>query len=171
MHDRSRKLLRRIRLILAFFVFCLVVSGLTAIPIRQEVDWLARAMLISDSDVPEQFTGMRYWIAHVREGLHAAEADYPFLAYGTDWLAFAHVIIAVAFIGPWLDPVRNRWVVTFGMIACAAVIPTALFFGNLRGIPFSWQLIDCSFGLFGILPLLLVKWHTHQLAMCEATRV
>jgi len=165
---RRRVLLRRIRLLLTLFMFCLILSGLTAIPLRLEIDWLARAMLISDTSVPEQYTGMRYWIAEVREGLHAMEADYPFLAYGTDWLAFAHVMIAVAFIGPWLDPVRNRWVITFGMIACVSVIPTALFFGTLRGIPFAWQLIDCSFGVFGIVPLLLVWWHTRQLIACEA---
>ncbi len=164
MHGRRRKLLHRIRLLLTFFMLCLVLSGLTAIPLRQEIDWLSRAMLISPSDTPEQFEGMRHWIAYVRDGIHAAEADYPFLAYGTDWLAFAHVMIAVAFIGPWLDPVRNKWVVTFGMIACASVIPAALLFGNLRGIPFSWQLIDCSFGVFGMVPLLLVKWNTHRLA-------
>ncbi len=168
MERRRRKLLRRIRLLLAFFMFCLVVSGLTAIPIRQEVDWLARAMLISETDIPAQFTGVRYWIAYVREGIHAMEADYPFLGYGTDWLAFAHVMIAVAFIGPWLDPVRNRWVITFGMIACVSVIPMALFFGSLRGIPFYWQMIDCSFGVFGIMPLLLVWWYTRRLAGCEA---
>ena len=30
------------------------------------------------------------------------------IAYGTDWLAFAHITIAVAFLGPLKDPVRNR---------------------------------------------------------------
>ncbi len=81
------------------------------------------------------------------------------MAYGTDWLAFAHVIIAVCFIGPLVDPVRNVWVIKFGLIACAAVIPTALIFGVIREIPFCWQLIDCSFGVFGSIPLLLVwKW-------------
>jgi hypothetical protein len=38
----------------------------------------------------------------------------PFLAYGTDWLAFAHLAIAVVFIGPWINPVRSQWVITFG---------------------------------------------------------
>ena len=87
-----------------------------------------------------------------------------FMAYGTDWLAFAHVIIAVAFIGPWRDPVRNRWVVTFGLIACAAVIPMALVFGPLRGIPVYWLLIDCSFGVIGFIPLWLVRSYTGELA-------
>jgi hypothetical protein len=58
------------------------------------------------------------------------------LAYGTDWLAFAHLVIAIAFLGPLKDPVRNIWVVEFGMIACLLVIPLALICGPIRGIPF-----------------------------------
>ena len=34
---------------------------------------------------------------------------YPLLAYGTDWLAFSHLVLAVVFLGAWRDPVRNRW--------------------------------------------------------------
>lgn len=72
-----------------------------------------------------------------------------FLAYGTDWLAFAHLVIAVAFIGPLRDPVRNAWVVTFGLIACAGVVPLALIAGAVRGIPPYWRAIDCAFGVGG----------------------
>ena len=41
------------------------------------------------------------------------------------------------------------------MIACGLVIPAALIFGSLRGLPLLWQLLDCSFGVIGIIPLLL----------------
>ena len=34
----------------------------------------------------------------------------------TDSLAFAHPLLAIAFIGPLRDSVRNRWVLVFGMI-------------------------------------------------------
>jgi hypothetical protein len=84
-------------------------------------------------------------------------ADYPFLSYGTDWLAFAHLAIAVAFVAPYIDPVRNKWVITFGLIACAGVLPLALIAGSLRGIPLPWRLVDCSFGILGSVPLLLCK--------------
>ena len=63
--------------------------------------------------------GLLAWLNRVHEGLAVNNRAYPFLAYGTDWLAFAHLVIAVAFIGPWRDPVRNRWVIEFGLIACA----------------------------------------------------
>jgi len=81
------------------------------------------------------------------------------MAYGTDWLAFGHFAIAVAFIGALRDPVRNSWLFTFGMIACAMVAPYALVMGGLCGIPIYWRLIDCSFGVFGIIPVWFCrKW-------------
>lgn len=66
------------------------------------------------------------WVDRVAAALADAGARYPFLAYGTDWLAFAHLIIAVVFLGPLIDPVRNIWVIQFGVIACAGIIPLAL---------------------------------------------
>ena len=72
---------------------------------------------------PEEHGALLRWLLTVREGLGATNRAYPFLAYGTDWLAFAHLVIAVLFVGPLRDPVRNRWVIEWGMIACAAVVP------------------------------------------------
>ena len=68
-------------------------------------------------------TGLLPWIERVCNALRATNEHYPFLTYGTDWLAFAHLVIAVAFIGPYIDPVRNKWVITFGLIAGAGIIP------------------------------------------------
>jgi hypothetical protein len=104
-----------------------------------------------------QFTGVLPWVERVQAALRTTDTLYPFLAYGTDWLAFAHLVIAVAFVGPYLDPVRNKWIITFGLIACAGVIPLALIAGPIRGIPFPWRLIDCSFGIFGSIPLMLCR--------------
>lgn len=157
MDDRRQVLLRRVRGLLALFIAALVVSGLTAVPLTWELDTLARMLGLPDGAVPSDYEGLRYWIALVREGLHETFTKYPFMAYGTDWLAFAHVVIAAAFIGPWRDPVRNRWVIDFGLVACAGVLPMALIVGPLRGIPLYWCLIDCSFGLFGAVPLVLVR--------------
>jgi hypothetical protein len=78
---------------------------------------------------------------------------YPFLFYGYDWLAFAHFVLAILFFGPYRHPVRNKWVIEFGMIACLLIIPFALIAGQFRGIPIGWRLIDCSFGILGIVPL------------------
>jgi hypothetical protein len=40
------------------------------------------------------------------------------------------------------------------MITCAGVVPLAVICGPIRGIPAWWTLIDISFGVFGIVPLL-----------------
>jgi hypothetical protein len=72
-------------------------------------------------------------------------------------VAFAHLVIAVAFGGPWRDPLRNIWVIEWGMICCLAIIPLALIAGPIRHLPFWWQLIDMSFGVFGVIPLLIVR--------------
>ena len=97
------------------------------------------------------------WIGRVNSGVQNGYGQYPFLAYGTDWLAFAHVAIAVLFIGPLRDPVKNLWVIEFGMIACILIIPWTAIFAPLRGVPFFWMLIDMAFGVFGLIPLWLLR--------------
>jgi len=79
------------------------------------------------------------------------------------WLAFAHIVIAIAFVGVLTKPVRNIWIVHFGMIACIAILPLAFICGSIRQIPFYWQLIDCSFGVFGIIPLYILHRYIKKL--------
>jgi hypothetical protein len=164
MNSPGELALRRIRFWLTVFIVGLVLSGLTAFPLQTETDALARWLGVPDSAAAENYSGITHWIVTVRNGLQDTYSKYPFVAYGTDWLAFAHLILALLFIGPWRDPVRNAWVVTFGLWACALVLPLALICGPLRGIPFGWQLIDCSFGVFGFIPLWLVRKYTRELA-------
>ncbi|MFJ3234788.1 hypothetical protein [Streptomyces sp. NPDC086787] len=154
MSDRVA-LLKGIRVWLALFVVCLVLSGSTAFALVHELRWTESAL--RSLSVPEYLPALSDWITRVRQGLDTADADYPFVLYGTDWLAFAHLVIAVAFIGPYRDPVRNIWVVEFGMIACAGIIPLALICGPIRGIPFWWSVLDMSFGVFGVVPLHVVR--------------
>jgi hypothetical protein len=153
---------------LGFFVVCLVLSGVTAFPLVTEMRWLEGLLKSSASPVPEQLPAAMEWVERVREGLEATEEKYPFVLYGTDWLAFAHLVIAVAFYGPYRDPVRNVWVVEFGMIACAGIIPLALICGPIRGIPFWWSVIDMSFGVFGVIPLYLVRRRIKRLEALTA---
>ena len=144
----------RIRVWLWIFIIGLILSGLTAFPLESELKLLAHWM---NADQNAGTSGLAAWIVRVRDALIDTNAKYPFLGYGTDWLAFAHLVIAVAFVGPLRDPVRNVWVIEFGMIACVMVIPLALIAGAVRGIPIYWRTIDCSFGVFGIIPLWLCR--------------
>ena len=161
MKTRAEILLRRIRLLTWFFIGALVFSGVTAIPLEWELDLIAKIFGASNIPPEQATSGFVKWILKVREGLHQTNAQFPFLAYGTDWLAFGHVAIAIGFIGALRNPVRNIWLFQFGMIACVLILPWAFVFGDLRGIPVYWRLIDCSFGVFGIIPLWFCKrWAT-----------
>lgn len=90
-------LLRRIRIWIAVFIVGLVVSGVTAFPLETELRGFAgvlrRPMLYGVASA----THLLPWVERVRDALVATNAAYPFLAYGTDWLAFAHLVIAVGF--------------------------------------------------------------------------
>jgi hypothetical protein len=154
---------RTIRFWLLIVIAGLVLSGVTAFPLETELRWL---LLILRSTSMRSFAECIHllpWIERVYGALSTTNKHFPFLAYGTDWLAFAHLVIAVAFIGPYRDPIRNQWVITFGLMACAGVIPLALIAGHIRGIPIAWRLLDCSFGVLGGIPLLLCRRHIRAL--------
>jgi hypothetical protein len=150
----SRDPRRAIHFWLSIFIAGLIISGVTAFPLETELRWTLSILNSPAVQPTAQTTHLLPWITRVHQALADTNARYPFLAYGTDWLAFAHLVLAILFIGPYRDPVRNQWVITFGLIACAAVIPLALIAGPIRGIPIPWRLIDCSFGVFGAIPLL-----------------
>ncbi len=157
--DDPARLRRRIRWVLGFFIIALVLSGVTAFPLLHELNWLCARLGFDVTVLPEGHTGLAYWLLLVRHALAEERARFPFLAYGTDWLAFAHIVIAFFFVGPLRDPARNIAVLRAGMAACVAVVPLALIGGEVRGIPLYWRLLDCSFGVFGLVPLwLLWRW-------------
>ena len=68
------------------------VSGLTAMPAETELSFLSRCF------PPD--TAIGAWIEKIFTGVYNTNKDYPFLAYGYDWLAFAHFMLAILFIGP-----------------------------------------------------------------------
>ena len=156
-------LLRRYRLALGFFIAGLVFGGLTAFPLLTELRLLAGWLGITNPADYAQLAGLPHWIARVLFALEQNQRDFPFLAYGTDWLAFGHLCIAVFFIRPWLKPLESDWVLQCGLVCCAAVIPAALIAGQIRGIPFYWRLIDSSFGIIGAIPLLYCLWLTRRM--------
>jgi hypothetical protein len=149
----------RIRRWTLLFMAGLVVSGATALPIATEVGVAARALgedFTAGERIPE-FAASWFRRIHAEVGFAAERA--PILFYGTDWLAFGHFMIALAFVGALRDPVRNRWLYTYGMIACALVPIWALLFGEIRGIPLWWRAIDSCFGILGFIPVWLCsRW-------------
>jgi len=84
----------RIRILLWIFIFGLIISGVTAIPLETEAKLLRRITAAIDSAGAEH-TGLVRWLTIVRDGLVETNAKYPFIAYGTDWLAFGHFVVTV----------------------------------------------------------------------------
>jgi hypothetical protein len=153
-------LLRRIRWLTALFILGLVLSGATALPLETELNALVRGLQIGDPPA----SSLGQWLARVQAALHDTNVRYPFIAYGADWLAFGHFMIALVFVWAWRDPVRNRWLFDYGLLACALVIPYALVLGGLRGIPLWWRAVDCSFGVFAAIPLWFCRRDAARLA-------
>ncbi|WP_315813970.1 hypothetical protein [Paraflavitalea speifideaquila] len=153
-----QKRLRRIRAMILFFVIMLVLSGITAFPVYTQLKWAMDHEVLSRDSLIGAFL-YQVWL-----GVKAANDQYPFLFYGFDWLAFAHIVIGMAFIGPYRDPVRNIWVIEWAMLACVVVFPLALIAGPIRGIPWFHILIDCCFGVFGLIPLWITRKWIKQLA-------
>ena len=138
-------MLVRYRIALGIFIVGLVVSGISALPLQRELSILDR--WLGDSGNLGQF------ISHVHEGLAQTYSQFPFFGYGTDWLGFGHFVIAMFFVLPFVDPLKYRALLYVGLIACGGVIALALIAGPIRGLPFFWTLIDCSFGVLGAIPL------------------
>lgn len=136
----------KIRIVLATFIALLLLSGVTAFPIQTEMNFLTNHL----SSFP---VFLQNWILEVAT---VTKATPNLMFYGTDWLAFAHIIIALFFMPVFTDPVKHKANIIIGMIACLAVFPLAFICGPIRGIPFFHQLIDCSFGVGGILLLYYV---------------
>jgi hypothetical protein len=152
-HDVVRS---KIRWMIILFVVLLILSGLTAFPLQTGINSLAEIKSIFPAF-------LQNWIETIQIGINDTWPKYPFIAYGTDWLGFAHIMIGMAFIGVYKEPVRNKWIIQWAILCCIAVLPLALICGPIRQIPWFHIIIDCSFGIVGIVPFLLVKKWISQL--------
>jgi hypothetical protein len=155
---------KRIRLLLIFFSVALLLSGLTAIPVQWEITLLSSLQPIFPSS-------LNTFILQTENAIRQTSETYPFIFYGFDWLAFAHIIIAIFFIGAIKDPIQNIWIIDAGIAACFLIFPFAFCFGTMRGIPIGWIFVDCSFGIFGMIPLLLARKYTIQLKKLELKKL
>jgi len=148
---------KRIKMAILLFIIGLFISGITAFPIESELAFIVKNISLSAK--------MENWINKIYLAVSFTNSSYPFLAYGTDWLAFAHLLFAVLFIGPLINPVKNLWIIQFGMIACILIIPLAFIAGHIRNIPIFWRIIDSSFGVIGFIPLLYSYKRIKQLEL------
>ena len=135
----------RYRIVLGIFIAGLILSGISALPLQWELSvldhWLGDRAELGN------------FVSYTRSGIVETYSRFPFFGYATDWLAFGHFVIAAFFSLPFSNPIKYRGILNVGLVACAGVIVLALICGPIRGIPFFWTLIDCSFGIFGAIPL------------------
>ncbi len=151
------KLVKQIRILTIFFIIVLVISGITAFPVYSELQWIVNVKLFPEDSFLER------WLEKVLTGVKDTQEKYSFIFYGFDWLAFAHLVIALLFIGVYKHPVRNRWIIQWAMISCICVLPLAFIAGTVRGVPLQHILIDCSFGVLGLIPLRIMQIKINRL--------
>ncbi len=152
----SASIVGRIRWLTGFVIFGLVLSGLSAIPLKPQLE-LAQHVVGRGGNAAAE------WVATLLSGLETIQEKAPFILYGLDWLAFAHIALGVLFLGAWKDPVRNVWLFQFGLIVCALLIPWSMVSGAFRSIPLWHRAVDCSFGLVCAVPLGLALKLTREL--------
>ncbi len=130
-------------------VFGLLVSAVTIWPAIPELKMAVR--IVWGDAAP---TGVLHsFVVKAIKGLEAMEADYPFMLYAHDWLAFAHIMLAILFAGAIRDPIRNVWIVQCGLTMCALVPVLAGICVPIRGIPWIYFWVDFAFAPGAALPL------------------
>jgi hypothetical protein len=143
--------LKLARLMIGIVVFGLFVSAVTIWPAVPELKFAVR-LAWGDGEP----TGtLHKFVLEAIKGLEDVGARYPFMLYAHDWLAFAHIVLAILFAGAMRDPVRNIWIVQCGLIMCALVPVLAAICIPLRQLPSCWFLIDFAFAPAAALPLWL----------------
>lgn len=160
--------IRRIRWMLSLVVLGLILSGLTTFPLIWEVNllntWLGSGSGLSG--LPE----VSGFISHIHEGVTLIDRQYPFLRYGLDWLGFAHIAIALAFLGPIQKPLEHYWIVSWAILVCILCVPAILIFGYAREMPMFWSFIDSGFPLLALIPL-CIAFKNIQLLKNEVSHI
>ena len=158
---KEKQLRRQIKMVIILTIIGLLLNGASAVPLRTEMN-----LLLSNSDSFPQF--LRDWWVYVNQGVLETSDKYDFMRYGFDWLGFAHLLIAIAFIGPLRDPVKNQWVVQWGMIAAALSIAVAFGWERVRNIPVWWSFIDAGISYVAFVLLWICNRWIGQLKMLSA---
>lgn len=134
---------------LGIVAFGLLAAGITVWPAVPELK-LAVHWVWGDA-APS--SALHEFVLRAITGLEAMQKDYPFMLYAHDWLAFAHIVLAILFAGAIRDPIRNVWIVQCGLVMCALIPVLAGVCIPLRGIPLIWFCFDFAFAPAAALPL------------------
>ena len=104
--------LKRAKLMLASVAFGMLVAGVTILPAAWELN-----VLVDVVWGPGEASGVMHgFVLRAIEAIEYVGAEYPFMFYAGDWLAFAMIVLAILFYGARRDPVCNVWIVQGGLI-------------------------------------------------------
>ncbi len=159
--NHQTRLRRKIKTAIVITILGLLLNGISAVPLISELN-----ILLSKSGALPPF--LNNWWMYVNKGVNETTRYYPFMRYGFDWLAFAHLLIAIAFLGPLRDPIKNEWVIRWGMIASALSVVMAFGWERLRGIPLWWSCIDASIAIIAFIILWFCNTWIQQLKRTAA---
>ena len=149
---KEKQLRWRIKAAIVITIIGLLLNGISSLPLRTEL----KVLLGYSNHLPQFLVD---WWTYVNQGVLETSEKYNFMRYGFDWLAFAHLTIAIAFLGPLRDPVKNQWVVKWGMIVAALSIVMAFGWERMRDIPIWWSFIDAGISYLAFLVLWLCnRW-------------
>lgn len=141
--------LRKAKIMLGLIVFGLLVSAITIWPAVPELKFVIKII----GDNTNRAGELYQFLSQALNGLEIINDTNPYMLYAHDWLAFAHIVLAILFAGAIRDPVRNIWIIQCGLIMCALVPVLAGICIPLRGLPCWWFLIDSSFAPAAAIPL------------------
>ncbi|MEM6820651.1 MAG: hypothetical protein AAF558_01745 [Verrucomicrobiota bacterium] len=134
---------------LGIVAFGLLFSGVTVWPAIPELKFIV--YLIWGDTIPSN--ELHRFLLQIINSLEIVQKGHSPILYGYDWLAFAHICLAILFAGAIRDPVRNIWIIQCGLIMCALIPVLAGICIPLRGIPWFWFFVDFSFAPAGAIPL------------------
>ncbi|MBA3648227.1 MAG: hypothetical protein H0W62_06695 [Chitinophagales bacterium] len=143
---------QKIKIAIIVTILGLISNGISAFPLQTELAIVIHKMKF----LP---TFLLDWLHTVYTAVTENNNKYPFMVYGYYWLGFAHFLIAIAFLGPLRDPIRNHWVIQWGMIAALLSVVMALVIEPMREVPFFWALLDAAVAAAGFIVLWLCnRW-------------
>jgi len=155
------------RIWLIIFSTALILAGTTAIFPREGLRLLS-PLFQPGSILDSLWPSMAQWLVLVQQAIEETYSNFPFLAYGYDWLAFGHYIISIPFIMAIRDTSKIPWVINYGIFACITLFPFAFVFGAIREIPIFWRGVDALFGIGGLIVLLILRKQFNELGSSSA---
>jgi len=108
------------------------------------------------------------WIEQLYTSVSETYTKYPAMAYCMDWLSYACIVFAIFIIGAIKNPVKNIWIIQVYMIACFLAFLLPFIIGPMRHIPVFWRFLDSSFGLAGLVILLIAYQLTKKLQRAQS---